>query len=130
MKDEIATFEGVTVKYGKVLAVDNVSLTLKGDRILVIGPNGSGKSTLIKVMLGLIRASKGRVRVFGLDPLKHRPQIYARTTYLGEKDGIPHSIKVRTHLEHLETQYGPTVWKTAETLELREHINKRFYELS
>ncbi len=51
-----------------VVAVDNLSLTIGvGEVYGLIGPNGSGKSTTMKVVLGLMRASKGEAKVFGLD---------------------------------------------------------------
>jgi len=51
-----------------VVAVDNLSLTIGvGEVYGLIGPNGSGKSTTMKVVLGLMRASKGGAKVFGLE---------------------------------------------------------------
>ncbi len=51
-----------------VVAVDNLSLTIGvGEVYGLIGPNGSGKSTTMKIVLGLMRASKGEAKVFGLD---------------------------------------------------------------
>lgn len=50
-------------------AVRGLDLEVKrGDVFGLIGPNGSGKSTTIKMILGLIRPTKGQVRLFGLDP--------------------------------------------------------------
>jgi len=51
-----------------VVAVDNLSFEVKAGEVYgLIGPNGSGKSTTMKVALGLIAATKGEVKVFGLD---------------------------------------------------------------
>ncbi|MDF1860753.1 MAG: ABC transporter ATP-binding protein [Verrucomicrobiales bacterium] len=51
-----------------VVAVDNLSFNVKAGEVYgLIGPNGSGKSTTMKVVLGLMAASKGSVKVFGLD---------------------------------------------------------------
>ncbi len=50
------------------LVLDKVSLNLhKGDYLGIIGPNGGGKSTLLKIMLGLLKPTKGSVRIFGQD---------------------------------------------------------------
>jgi branched-chain amino acid transport system ATP-binding protein len=55
--------EGVTVKFGGLAALDEVSLTVEpGSTHAVIGPNGAGKSTLLNVLTGVYRASRGRVR--------------------------------------------------------------------
>ena len=51
-----------------VVAVDNLSFEVKAGEVYgLIGPNGSGKSTTMKVVLGLMAASKGSAKVFGLD---------------------------------------------------------------
>jgi ABC-type branched-subunit amino acid transport system ATPase component len=55
--------EGVTVTFGGLSAVDEVSLTVEpGSTHAVIGPNGAGKSTLLNVLTGVYRASRGSVR--------------------------------------------------------------------
>ena len=54
----------------------------RGDVFGLIGPNGSGKSTTIKMILGLIRPTKGTVRLFGLDPRAKAAR--ARLGYLPE----------------------------------------------
>lgn len=61
--------EGVTVRYGDVLALDDVSLTLHPGRVTgLIGMNGSGKSTLLKSIVGRVRPQSGHVRVAGEAP--------------------------------------------------------------
>lgn len=56
----------VSYSYGKVPAVEDVSLTIEeGDYLGLVGPNGSGKSTLLEVMLGIIEPDEGRADLFG-----------------------------------------------------------------
>lgn len=50
----------------------------KGEKVALLGPNGSGKTTLIKHILGLLSPSKGRVRVFGVEPAKDFDNIRSR----------------------------------------------------
>lgn len=58
--------QGVTKTYGRVLAVDDVSLALRpGECAILAGHNGAGKSTLIKLILGLTRPDAGTVQVLG-----------------------------------------------------------------
>lgn len=58
--------EGVTMRFGGLTAVDNVSLELHPGRITaLIGPNGSGKSTLVNVISGIYQPTAGSVRFFG-----------------------------------------------------------------
>jgi ABC-2 type transport system ATP-binding protein len=57
-------------RYGDLVAVDRVDLTVEpGDVYGFLGPNGAGKTTTLRMLLGLIRPSAGRVRLFGRDPL-------------------------------------------------------------
>lgn len=64
-------------------AVKGISFTaVSGEVVGIIGPNGSGKSTTIKLLLGLIRASAGSIRVFGMPPDDIRTK--ARIGYLPE----------------------------------------------
>ncbi len=61
---------GLTKRYGRILAVDAVDLTVeRGDVYGYLGPNGAGKTTSLRMMLGLIRPTEGEVRIFGRDPL-------------------------------------------------------------
>jgi ABC-2 type transport system ATP-binding protein len=61
---------GLVKRYGDVLAVDRVDLTVRaGDVYGYLGPNGAGKTTSMRMLLGLIRPDAGSVRLFGRDPL-------------------------------------------------------------
>ena len=55
-------FEGVSVRYGAVRALEGVSGALRaGERVAVIGPNGGGKTTLLRVLAGIVRPAAGEV---------------------------------------------------------------------
>tara|TARA_R110002096_G_scaffold85802_9_gene197872 strand:- start:4040 stop:4810 length:771 start_codon:yes stop_codon:yes gene_type:complete len=57
---------GVTHRYGKTLALDDVDISIReNEHLCVIGPNGGGKSTLLKLILGLVEPTEGTVQVFG-----------------------------------------------------------------
>jgi len=56
--------------------LEDVNLSIpQGDFVSIVGPNGGGKTTLLKLILGLLRPSRGDVQVFGLNPEKARPRI-------------------------------------------------------
>jgi zinc transport system ATP-binding protein len=56
--------------------LEDVNLSIpQGDFVSVVGPNGGGKTTLLKLMLGLLRPSRGEVRVFGATPEEARHRI-------------------------------------------------------
>src|SRR4051812_35794606 len=59
---------GVTVRFGGIVAIDDVSLTLaKGEVLGLIGPNGAGKTTLVNVLSGFQRPLRGTVNIDGED---------------------------------------------------------------
>jgi ABC-2 type transport system ATP-binding protein len=61
---------GLTKRYGQLVAVDHVDLTVEpGDVFGYLGPNGAGKTTSLRMLLGLIRPTEGSIELFGRDPL-------------------------------------------------------------
>ncbi|MFM9932732.1 ABC transporter ATP-binding protein [Achromobacter xylosoxidans] len=68
MKTDLVTLAGVSKHYGAQHAIDGLDLQLReGECVALAGHNGAGKSTLIKLVLGLIRPTHGRVTLFGED---------------------------------------------------------------
>ena len=62
--------DGLTKRYGEIVAVDRVELVVEtGDIYGYLGPNGAGKTTSLRMLLGLIRPTEGSARLFGRDPL-------------------------------------------------------------
>jgi len=60
------TTHGLTKRFGRVLAVDGVDLDVReGDRYGFLGPNGSGKTTTVRMVLGLVYATRGEIEVLG-----------------------------------------------------------------
>ncbi len=67
---------GLSFAYNGSLALEEVNLTIrKRDFAWIVGPNGGGKTTLLKLMLGLLKPTSGRVEVLGRDPEAARPLI-------------------------------------------------------
>jgi ABC-2 type transport system ATP-binding protein len=62
---------GLVKRYGQLVAVDHVDLTVgRGDVFGYLGPNGAGKTTSLRMLLGLIRPTAGSIELFGRDPLR------------------------------------------------------------
>ena len=68
MPETVLEVRGLSKKFGDIQAVKNLDLTIyKGDVYGFIGPNGAGKTTTIRMVLGLIHANGGSVKIFGHD---------------------------------------------------------------
>jgi ABC-2 type transport system ATP-binding protein len=66
--DVVLRTVGLTRRYGKLIAVDNLDLDVRRGQIYgFLGPNGSGKTTTIGMVLGILRPTSGHVELFGID---------------------------------------------------------------
>ena len=75
--------KNLTKKFGKFEALKAVNLQVKeGEVFAYIGPNGAGKSTTIRVMLGILQATSGKVSLFGKDAWKDSVEIHKRIAYV------------------------------------------------
>ncbi|NLM13663.1 MAG: ABC transporter ATP-binding protein [Epulopiscium sp.] len=64
--DKILEIKNLSFGYDNKLILDNINFEInKGDYIGIVGPNGSGKSTLLKIILGLLKPTKGSIELFG-----------------------------------------------------------------
>ncbi len=74
---------GLTKSFGRTKALDGLDLTVApGDITGFLGPNGSGKSTTLRVLLGLLRANSGTVRLLGGDPWRDAVALHRRIAYV------------------------------------------------
>jgi ABC-2 type transport system ATP-binding protein len=92
--DVVVRASGLTKRYGKSVAVDNISFEIPAGRIIgLIGPNGSGKTTTLKAMLGLV-PFEGELRVLGLDPRTQRDQLMANVSFIADVAVLPRWLRV------------------------------------
>jgi len=81
--DDIITIEGLVKSFGRSKALDGLDLRVKkGEVHGFLGPNGAGKSTAIRVLLGLLKADSGTVRIFGKDPWANTVELHRRLAYV------------------------------------------------
>lgn len=84
---EILKCEELTKKYGNVLALNQVNLTIESGKIIgLLGPNGSGKTTFIKLINGLLTATEGSILVNGEKP---GPETKKIVSYLPDNNFLP-----------------------------------------
>jgi ABC-type multidrug transport system ATPase subunit len=91
--------DAVTKRFGPVLAVDGVDLDVReGDRYGLLGPNGSGKTTLVRLLLGLVFATSGRIEVLDRPVPRRVKEVLPEVGALVEGPaGYPH-LSGRTNL--------------------------------
>lgn len=76
----------ITVLYGNLRALDDVTLNLKEGAVGLLGLNGAGKSTLLKTLLGFLTPASGTASVLGLDVTTQRLKIRQEVGYMPEND--------------------------------------------
>ena len=93
--------EDVVVQYGPAVAVDGVSLALAGgERVALVGPNGAGKSSLLNAVCGLLKPTRGRIRIDGDDVTGAAPGAIVRrgVTQVPEGRQVFASLPVEANL--------------------------------
>jgi ABC-2 type transport system ATP-binding protein len=125
--------ENIAKRYGRVVAVDNLSLSLdEGSITALIGPNGAGKTTTIKMVLGLLKPDSGCVNVFGEDPWDN-PSIRSKIGVVYEKAFFPSHQKTLEYLERVCRIYGVSESRAMEVLRavsLEEACDRQIKALS
>ena len=90
LAEPVVTVEKLSRRFGDKAALQEVDLVVERGTVLgLVGKNGAGKTTLIQHLLGLLRAQRGRVRVFGLDPVAEPAAVLGRIGYLAEDRSLP-----------------------------------------
>lgn len=100
-------FDRVGFSYGQQPVLDQVSLRVpEGEFLALIGPNGGGKSTLVKLVLGLIEPSYGRVSVLGQPPR----QAARRVGYVPQFSHFPRDFPISVRETVLHGRLGRRAW--------------------
>ncbi|WP_407396861.1 ABC transporter ATP-binding protein [Treponema sp.] len=95
MSDNVLSMENVTMQFGGVVAVNNLSLEVnKNEIVSLIGPNGAGKTTAFNVVTGVYAPTNGAVFFNGEKIIENHPQGKMKKLYSGQNNGL-----YRGHLE-------------------------------
>ena len=126
------SISGVTKRYGKTLANDNISFAVGDGQIgILLGPNGAGKSTIIKCITGLLRFT-GRIEINGCENTSLEAK--AQLGYIPEMPAVYDLLTVEEHLEFIRRAYKVEdeayTNQLLERLELDDKRNKLGKELS
>ena len=97
--DLIVRIEDVSMSYGAVHAVENVTLAVERGTIFgLVGSDGAGKSTLLRMAAGMIRPSSGRITIDGLDAVIDRSRIKSLVGYMPQRFGLYRDLTVLENL--------------------------------
>ena len=101
---EILRCAALTKTYGKIRALDSVSLSLESGRIVgLLGPNGSGKTTIIKIINGLLTPDAGKVAICDMEP---NPDTKALVAYLPDSIYLNTWMTVRQIVDYFADFYA------------------------
>jgi ABC-2 type transport system ATP-binding protein len=119
MERTVVEVTGLSRAFEHKKALDDVSFRAMAGQVYgLVGANGAGKTTLLKHLLGLLRATAGSVRVFGLDPVRDPVGVLGRIGYLSEEHELPEWMRVGELMRYTQA-YHPT-WDEAYARELLE----------
>ncbi len=95
--------------YGRVRALDNVNLCIeKGRVVALLGPNGAGKTTFLRLLNGMLEATRGRSEILGVDSRNMPYEVVSRVGYMGDTD-------------------QPTCWSTiGQLISLQAGVSEKF----
>ncbi|MCX8182085.1 MAG: ABC transporter ATP-binding protein [Candidatus Methanomethyliaceae archaeon] len=98
---------GLTKKFGDFVAVDRLDLRVKvGEIFGFLGPNGAGKTTTIRMMCGLMRQTKGTIKIYGYSIPEERSELIKITGYMAQRFSLYEDLSVYENMEFFGKLYG------------------------
>lgn len=104
--DPVVTTSGITMDFGRVIALDNLDVAMPPGVTGLVGANGAGKSTLIKILLGLLPPTSGHATVLGRDVSREGAQIRRMVGYMPEHDCLPPDVNASEFIVHMGMMSG------------------------
>src|SRR5947209_8323965 len=97
----------LTKKYGRVVALDRLTLSVERGQILgFVGPNGAGKTTTIKILVGLARPTSGSATVAGVDCVHQARKLKRLVGYMPDTFGSYDNMRVGEYLDFFGAAFG------------------------
>ena len=134
MQEYLIETRGLTRRFGKQLAVDDVNLVVPEAGVYgFLGPNGAGKTTAIRMLLGLCRPNAGEVHLFGLPLAANRLSLLRRVGALVESPSLYPHLTGRENLEVTRRVLGAQrelIDTALRSTKLTQDANRRVREYS
>src|SRR6201997_1259030 len=93
------TVEGLTKRYARTVAVDNISFAVERGQIVgFLGPNGAGKTTTMRILTCFLPPTEGKAEVAGFDVQEHPMEVKRRIGYLPETPPVYPEMEVSEYL--------------------------------
>jgi ABC-2 type transport system ATP-binding protein len=127
------TVQNLVKKYGHLVAVDDVSLSIhEGEIFGIIGPNGAGKTTTVECISGLRAPDSGSISLYGLSPRKDRNKIREFVGVQSQESALPPRIRVREAVKLFASFYSNPLDpdQLLESLGIGQIANSPFKNLS
>jgi ABC-2 type transport system ATP-binding protein len=91
--------QGLTKRFEKRVAVDNLSLTVaRGEVFALVGPDGAGKTTVMRLLVGIVDPDEGRAEVLGFDTVKESEQLKEHIGYMPQRFGLYDDLTVSENI--------------------------------
>lgn len=135
MKNAVET-QGLTKSYGKLVALDHVSLSVpEGSLFGLIGPDGAGKTTLYRILTTLLSPDEGNAIVAGLDVAKDYRRLRAEIGYMPERFSLYPDLTVMENLRFFAALFGVDIKDSLDLIapvfgQLKEFPNRMAKALS
>jgi ABC-type multidrug transport system ATPase subunit len=115
---ELVLVEDVTKSFGYKVALQHVSFAVPSGQICgLLGPNGAGKTTLFRLLMGILKATEGRLLIDGLDAFDDRVEVKRHIGFLPDEPVFYSYLSGREHLQLSAAMHGLDVADTFELLE-------------
>lgn len=102
----MVVLDHVTVRYGKRVALDDVTLQIGEGIVGLLGPNGAGKSTMLKTLLGFCKPASGTAQLFGMTAGRGGREVRRRVGYMPERDVTSPKLSAVSFVSYCGTLAG------------------------
>lgn len=110
MTDPVIEVQGLTKRYGTIVAVDGINLKVRrGEVFGLLGPNGAGKTTVLECLEGIRRAGAGHIRVAGCDPQVDTKTLRSKLGVQLQVSSLPDHVRVHEAVSLVCAWHGVSV---------------------